>query len=216
MMESPENYYESNLKGKSKTGIMKEIRDLKRTIDELKDTMEHPDYISAIKPSEDVQLWCTRMYLDRAIQALEEVGGIYTPSKAELKSIAFDNNIDFISKITFEIGGFCQNLSRYMLEVTDDTFKFWQSVMFREPEEKLLDIEKEELLSGIRDLHIGEWRKHYTLERFGYMVLDGTQWSLKIEYSNGIDAECYDGDNAYPYNFENFLELFGLENEMDS
>lgn len=47
------------------------------------------------------------------------------------------------------------------------------------------------------------------------MVIDGTQWEFKIEYSNGAKPECYDGDNAYPYNFSKFLELFGLENEID-
>ena len=78
-----------------------------------------------------------------------------------------------------------------------------------------MDMDKEELLSGIRELHIGEWRRHYTLKRFGYMVIDGTQWEFKIEYSNGAKPECYDGDNAHPYNFSKFLELFGLENEID-
>lgn len=215
MMISPDEYYELNLKGKSKTEIMKEIRSLRQTIGKLKDTMEHPDYISTIKPSEHVQLLCMRMYFERAIQALEEVGGTYTPTKDELKSIAFDDNINFMSKIIFEIGGFCQGVSCYTVEFTEDAFKCWVSVQFGEPEERPIDIDRDEFLSGIRELHIGEWRKHYTLERFGYVVLDGTQWDLKIEYSNGKDAECYDGDNAYPYNFDSFLELLGLEGEYD-
>lgn len=215
MMISPEGYYEFELKGKSEAEIMKEIRSLKRTIGKLKTTMEHPDYVSIIDPSEDVQLWCTRMYLERAIQALEEVGGTYTPTKAELKSTAFDNNIDFIHKITFEIDGFCQGMNRYVFDFAEDKAKCFVSDWLAEPEEKPMDMDKEELLSGIRELHIGEWRRHYTLKRFGYMVIDGTQWEFKIEYSNGAKPECYDGDNAYPYNFSKFLELFGLENEID-
>lgn len=215
MMISPEGYYELNLKGKSEAEISKEIRSLKRTIGKLKTTMEHPDYVSLIEPSEDVQLWCTRMYLDRAIQALEEVGGTYTPTKAELKSTELDNNIDFIHKITFEIDGFCQGTNQYVLKFEDDTYKMYFATWLAEPEEKPMDMDKEELLSGIRELHIGEWRNNYTLKRFGYMVCDGTQWSLEIEYSNGTKTAKYYGDNAYPYNFNKFLELLGLENEMD-
>ena len=40
MMISPEGYYEVNLKGKSQQDILKEIRSLKREINQLKRYME--------------------------------------------------------------------------------------------------------------------------------------------------------------------------------
>lgn len=67
-MISPDGYYEEYLKGKTAEQIMTAIRGLKQEIGHLKNTMEHPEYGSEpiIHPSEDVRLWCTRMYLERA------------------------------------------------------------------------------------------------------------------------------------------------------
>ena len=44
---------------------------------------------------------------------------------------------------------------------------------------------KEEFLDGLRELHIGEWRSNYDPRRFGYEVLNGTQWELEIFFSEG-------------------------------
>ena len=64
----------------------------------MKNTMESPDYGSEaiIKPDESTRLWCTRMYLDRAKQALVDVGGTYVPSKAEQRVELFDASIPAI------------------------------------------------------------------------------------------------------------------------
>ena len=56
--------------------------------------------------NQDVQLWCCRLYLEKAKEALAEAGGTYTPSIAEQKAAEFDNNIPFICKVVFTIGGF--------------------------------------------------------------------------------------------------------------
>lgn len=73
---------------------------------------------------------------------------------------------------------------------------------------------KLEFLKLFADLHIGEWRKHYSTEKFGISVLDGTQWSLDIYYSNEKKSS-YDGSNAYPYNFCDLTDLFGVAEEAD-
>lgn len=59
-----------------------------------------------IHPSPEVQLKCTREYLERAMIALVKAGGEYVPNQAEQRVIDFDNNIEFISKIKFTVGGF--------------------------------------------------------------------------------------------------------------
>ncbi|MBR2870919.1 MAG: hypothetical protein IKB98_06065 [Clostridia bacterium] len=74
--------------------------------------------------------------------------------------------------------------------------------------EKELDYTKQEFLSQLERLHIGEWRKSYYPNRFGVSVLDGEEWVLNIEYSDGKKAK-YGGQNAYPYNYEELLELLG-------
>ncbi|MBQ2891839.1 MAG: hypothetical protein IJE45_02990 [Bacilli bacterium] len=62
-------------------------------------------------------------------------------------------------------------------------------------------------------MHIGEWKNYYDPSRFGVHILDGTQWSVKFEFSNGAKTVEKSGSNDYPYNFEKLLEIFGIDNE---
>ena len=71
--------------------------------------------------------------------------------------------------------------------------------------------DKEEFLELFRKLYIGEWRSKYNTKRFGYTICDGTQWSLEINYSNGIKPVKIYGDNAYPYNFDDLKYLMELD-----
>lgn len=61
-----------------------------------------------MEPSLEVQLKCTREYLDRAKTAFVEAGGEHIQNQAEQRVIDFENNIEFISKIRFDIGGFLE------------------------------------------------------------------------------------------------------------
>ena len=72
MMICPEVFYESELKGKSVEQIEKVIRRLKKEMTNLKKTIEWPDpeHIRIeMHPSLEVQLKCTREYLERAKNA---------------------------------------------------------------------------------------------------------------------------------------------------
>ncbi|WP_291549169.1 hypothetical protein [Clostridium sp. HMP27] len=66
-------------------------------------------------------------------------------------------------------------------------------------------------IAALIDLHIGEWCRRYSTKRFGYTVCDGTQWGLEFEYNNGHKPVRFHGDNSYPYNFNKFLMLFGID-----
>lgn len=218
MMISPEGYYVEYLKGKTEEQIMTAIRGLKQEIGRLKNIMECPDYgIKPIMhPSEDTRLHWTREYLERAKQAYAEAGGTYTLSKSEEKVADFDANIDAICKITFSIGGFFGGYRSYVVELSDVLkayTKLWEE---EEPLLLLNDDNKETFtkdtfIAALKDLHIGEWRRRYSTKRFGYTVCDGTQWDLEFEYNNGIKPVRFDGDNSYPYNFDQFQILFGID-----
>lgn len=217
MMISPEGYYEEYLKGKTKEQIMTAIRGLKQEIGRLKNTMESPDYgqEEIVHPSEDTRLHWTREYLERAKQAYAEVGGTYTLSKSEEKAADFDSNMDFISKIIFSIGGYFGGYRSYVIELSDGLrayTKLWEDeeplVLLDEDDEPFT---KETFIATLADLHIGEWRRRYSTLRFGYTVCDGTQWELEFEYDNGHKTVKFDGDNSYPYNFDKFQMLFGID-----
>ena len=218
-MICPETYYEMNLKGKTASQIMTAIRSLKREINRLKNTMEHPDYQPTICPSEDVRISCSRDYLARAIKALEDIGGTYTPTKAEQRAIRFDESIPYISKIEFCIGGFFDGYETRTYTLDDDKVhtEVEHSLILKPSNLEDCSIEemdKEDFLDCLRDLHIGEWRTNYDPKRFGYAVLDGTQWHLYVYFSNGQRPVKIEGSNDYPYNFKRLTELLEVT-ELD-
>lgn len=220
-MISPESYYEMHLKGKSEKEIRTAIRGLKNEIGRLKNIAEHPEYQCMIHPSESVQIWCTRLYLEEAKKALSEIGGEYKPSQAELKAQEFEDNIPNIAEIEFCIGGYFGGYPTYRVDLTGDEIKVLYTPAFADEanSEDYFIGEDEELytkdyfLDLFKDLHIGEWRNRYTLDRFGYAVLDGTQWYLIIKYKDGKRSRRFYGDNSYPYNFDRLCDLFGIEND---
>ena len=222
MMISPESYYEMNLKGKTAEQIMSAIRGLKNEIGHLKNVMEHPDYGSEpiMCPSESTRLWCTREYLERAKIALAEAGSVYKPSQSELKTIEFENNLSAISKIVFTIGGYFGGYEtrEISLDCGDLQVNVQHSLPI-EPEETavefLLPYGKDEFMDELSRLHIGEWRGSYSPERFGYVVLDGTQWELEIHYNNGAKPFKSHGTNSFPYNFNEFQELLGIDTSTE-
>lgn len=214
MMISPEGYYEEYLKGKNEKQIMTAIRGLKQEMGRLKKTMESPDYGSdaIIKPDESTRFWCTRTYLDRAKQALADVGGTYVPSKTEQKVELFDASIPVISKVIFGIGGFFGGYETRTITVDEKHIHFdvEHSLMLKPsnlPDGLDYPCDKDEFLDGLRELHIGEWRTNY----MNPYVLDGTQWELTIEFSDGHKPFKTGGSNAYPYNFNAIQELLGIE-----
>ena len=222
MLISPEEYYDKYLKGKSAAQIMTAIRGLKNEIGHLKNTMENPDYSEQpiMHPSESTRLSCTRLYLERAKEALVAVGGTYIPSQAELKAIDFEENIPSISKLVFSMGGFFGGYETrtYTLDGRQLNLDVEHSLILKptniyiEPD---YPCSKEAFLDGLRELHIGEWRSKYDLRRFGCMVFDGTQWELEIYFSSDHKPVKICGDNAYPYNFDKFQELLGISSDED-
>lgn len=218
MMISPEGYNEENLKGKTKDQIMSAIRGLKQEIGLLKNTMESPDYgqEAIVYPSEDTRIHCNHEYLDIAKLAYNQAGGNYNLSKSEEKAADFDSNMDSICKIIFSIGGFFDGYRSYVVELSDEVkayTKLWED----EEPLLLLDTDNDEtftratFIASIADLHIGEWRRRYSTQRFGYTVCDGTQWELEFEYNNAHKPVRFGGDNSYPYNFDRLKMLFGID-----
>ena len=217
MMTCPETFYEMRLKGKTPEQIMTVIRGLKREITKLKNFMEHPDYKYrewAVQPSEDVQIACDRLYLEKAKQALAEVGGTYTPSTAEHKAMDFNNDIPHIRKVVFSIGGFFGGYETKTFTVEEDKVHVkTEHTLKPDVSNDTKDLDTNAFFEELKDLHIGEWRRVYDTYRFGVAVMDGTQWELEIYFSNGRRAAKFHGSNAYPYNFARFLDLFEIENE---
>lgn len=205
MMISPDTFYDEELKNKNAEEIMTVIRSLKKRIAKLKRTLEDPSYISTMDPSEDVQLHWTKKYLEKAIDALGEVGTPYSPTKAELKAQDFDNNIENIKSIEFVIGSFDSYRPKRVYHFINDRVRCEEDY-----DGFSFEVEKQDFIDKLRDIHIGEWYKEYSTERYNIIVLDGIQWELSICYDNSHKPITICGDNAYPYNFKDLLWLLGI------
>lgn len=217
MMISPEGYYNHSLLGKDKKAIMTEIRSLKREINHLKDVLEYPlrdDIDFQMEPDPLTRICCMRAYLERAKEALSECGGVYTPTKAEIKAQTFSDNLDKISKLTFFIGGFIGTQHSRCLKFRDDKVEIKQEFNFVPGGFAPAPFDKNEFIDKLRELHIGEWKRSYDTRKSPIDICDGVQWRMSIEFSDGIRAVSFSGDNAYPYNFKELLELLDIDNDM--
>ena len=182
MMISPEGYYEVSLKGKSQAEILKEIRSLKREINQLKRYMEeHSLEPEEMFPTRLTRLKCNREYLARAIQAYAEAGGIYRPTKAEQKDQAFNESLQHMKRFIFDYGGYFGGYEKRTYTVTGEMVLFdLEHSLYLKPSNLPIyePFTKDEFLEGIAALHIGEWKRSYV----DPMILDGTQWSIDIEF----------------------------------
>lgn len=73
-----------------------------------------------MSPSDEVQLWCNRLYLDRTILYLESLGVKHEYSLKEKRCMEFNNNLEKLSKVTFEIGGFFHGFDVYEFEFNNN------------------------------------------------------------------------------------------------
>lgn len=219
IMMAPETYYEWYLKGRSKEEIIKKIRSLKREINQIKFRLEAPDILRMkydITSCDRDPGFC-KSYLKKAIQAYEEAGGIYKPTRAELKAIEFDKNISAIKEIAFTIknDSIGTETKKFIIDGDDVSFSIErispEGIISTEADNEVPKINKIKLLKKIKVFHIGEWRTCYSTERYKVMVEDGYDWSVKFSYSNGHRPYRFRGSKIYPYNFLKFAMMFDID-----
>lgn len=123
----------------------------------------------------------------------------------------FDERLDNLVRIRFEIGGYFGGTERRTL-----TFDGEQIVVEREgfngfmpeldPVEHYEGKTKTTLINGLKELHIGRWKEDYCNPE----ILDGTQWHLVLVFSDQSKVES-GGSNSFPRNFKRFLLLMEME-----
>ena len=125
----------------------------------------------------------------------------------KLKSRDFDHVLDSIQKLVFSIGGYFQGYETRTFTVSGEKValevKHTLEMESARPA-NYYPFTKEEFIAGLKEIHIGEWKKHY----YDKHVCDGTQWELKIYYDGHRKPVEISGSNAFPQNFyqlKNFL-----------
>lgn len=216
MMISPEIYHAMELKGKSQQEVLKAIRSLKREISslkkELEDRSQEPKVI--MMPSPLTRIKCCRDYLEMAKRAYAEAGGIYEHTKAEQKDQAFNESLKYMKRFIFYYGGFFGGYEKRTYTISNEKVLFdLDHSLYLQPSNLPVyeSFTREEFIEGITVLHIGEWKESYV----DPLVLDGTQWSIDIEYEDDRKPVNIDGSNAFPYNFDDLLEFLEINDADD-
>ena len=216
MMIGPEAYYEIDLKGRSQQEILEEIYSLKQEIHSLQEYLEeHYGEPTNMFPTPLTRLSCYREYLERAIQAYEDAGGTYTLTEDEQKSRDFDQALEDVQKLVFTIGGYFSGSETRTCTVSDEKVTMeadsgWFQIRSKSSNrlfENGYNITKDDFIAGLREIHIGEWKKEYNDPD----TLDGIEWELKIEYDGHRKPVEISGINAYPYNFKELLRLLEMD-----
>ncbi len=90
--------------------------------------------------------------------------------------------------------------SKHIFDPESDSFLFEDS----DVEDAISDVSLEDFVQNFEDLNIKKWRKSY--EPIGYMVLDGEQWEIRLEFDEGKPINIL-GDNAYPREWNQLISL---------
>ncbi len=218
MMIDPETYYEMYLKGKSPEQLLTEIRSLRREIARLRRELEDPSFEeSGLMPGSRAVLETDREYLERAVRAYEDAGGVYVPTAAEKRSRKIDEALDKLESATFFKGHYFGGYTTRRCTIKGDKAVFetarpWTQSQF-EPEEERWTKDgrwtKDEFIDSLRRLHLGEWKCSY----IDSTILDGEEWEFTLKFKSGRRQLNISGINAYPYNFDRLVELFGMEED---
>lgn len=215
MMMGPETFYCEHLEGKDANEVLKVLRRLKRENTALKRRIENPNYSPkhAVKPDEKAIIWANRLYVDRCKEALEQLGVTYVPTKAETKAAEVEAKLEHVEKVKLEIRGFLTGFTTWTLAVNGDSVSLEKEGILPKPMyEKIEDyIDREELLLCLRELYLGEWKRRYDAYDYGCCIMDGEQWTLTVYVGKDSKPIVFEGCNAYPYNWDDVLDLVNRE-----
>jgi hypothetical protein len=205
-----ENYKELYLNNKDEAQIQNEIEKIKREIEKLKFKMESPSYAYEKRtyPSERDTIVILRKYLDAAHSTLAKLhpDKIYA-SIEEMKSDTFDLTVNDISTVTLTVGAHFQY--KYDIHLSESLVKIREVHIGKDI--LMSENNPEYVRSKILDLKLGEWKREYLPEQYGCTLSEPVKWQLRIEYSGGSAPRFFDGLGIFPYNFDDLLDLFGID-----
>lgn len=163
------------------------------------------------KDCETIQRY--RWYLEDTLLALKNLGSDYMFTKSEQKAFAFQKNVPKITRVGFYIGGYLGGIEKYEIEINEDEALMSYSLSDTHSVPPIIVMEpdhlcKEEFFRFIHSIHMGEWKKAYINAQKDDMFYDNIIWRVEIFYADGLEKVTFGGFNAFPYNFEQFLNFF--------
>lgn len=211
MMVSPENVYEE-LKCKSDKEVLLELRKFKQRIVQLKKELEFPNVEEiVVGPSPLVQIKCIRNYIEECKRILKERGVEYKPTQTEQRTLDFNARLSELTQIQVIFTGLFAGCKNYILTLGESTqsVSFGVGIDFTEIHCWEIAIDKLEFIAELTEFNIGEWKHSYHSP-----ALDGIQWEMKFTFADG-SFKKFEGSNAFPYNFNELMELLSIDEELE-
>lgn len=238
MMISPMEFYERYIDGKSIDEVRKIINKLRKENRDLIKILEDPRLIVSpiCAPHPKTKISMNLEYINEARNYIFEKNGELYMNKKEENAFIFSQSIEHIDTISLLITSFSSpkepiiikfvgdmvvSVPRWYLEEFEYEISKFNEFDISEKERitilsqneyiTVLHTTKQVFLRSFDELNIGAWDKTYSTLKYDMEILDGTQWELTITYKSGKVAK-YGGSNAYPYNFDDLCQLFGIDN----
>ena len=215
MMMGPGNFIYNSIEGKTRDEAMSAVRELWDEIRRLKKLMDEDPYCDEMMthPMPGVRISVYMDYIKAARDYFDAHGWEYDLSPEEKASKEFDDRIDDIEKITVKYGGYLCGGETREITFNGDEVNVEKGVLLgyvsSESDLKYAGYEgldSTSFLDELKEFHLGEWEKNYE----NLLVEDGVQWEVVIYYNDGKKRK-FEGDNAFPYNFNDFLIFMGMD-----
>lgn len=206
-----DDYYEEEFRYKNRDELLRSITGLKNEIEQLKNILEHPCYTvdpDIEMPDYKSRLLFARESLKRAIGVLIQGGGIKEVSKEDMDAQNFEECTPYIKELSLRIENIITGSVLYTAKLESNNFHLKSKHSSSSKEDDITTMSKQEFIEKISDLHIGEWRRNYSLSRFGYPDNEDSHWDLKISFSTDDPPVVIHGAHVLPYNYNNLWGLF--------
>ena len=213
----PEEFIAEKMAGKTREEAIKEIKSLWKEIRRLNKTIDanwDPHNFNLDLYSMESEVRDNLEYIAAARKYFEKQGWKYELSREEKNDLKFNERLELIESIAIMFCGFINPGSGKIFdfngeEVVIKHISSYPSLNDEKQKEEILEGKtKSEILEGLREIHMGMWRDCYPR----YPYYDGVMWSIVIKYTDGKIKE-YSGNQDFPDNFNDFLELMGMSDE---
>lgn len=204
-MMTLQQFREHVLTGKTVEELYSLIEDFKIEKVFLKVGIEQKNIVSFTLPPETMMTKINnyRLYIQETYDQIEKMGGTSNRTADEAFALKFQENLENIDQIDYQIGGYFEGYEDYKMQFEDNKAVFTKD----DGSPKQVVMDKDTCLNDLRELYMGEWRELYQADDYGQDISDGTSWSVAIYYKNGMETVGFEGNNAFPYNFGHFNNL---------
>ncbi len=191
-----------------------EIRRLKREKSRLVGLLEDPEYEMADEEADTAlaRLSEVRAEIARLRAEMTAAGTPPHLSRAEQRAAAIEAAIPRLTSFELYISGYPTGRRRYFAEIGDPVeVRMQNAADEKDTATVTLTYARADFIAAVRALAPWEWRSKYIEDD---PTDEGMTWEAVLHFEKRRPLVVY-GDNGFPYNFDDLLDLFGANTPFD-